>query len=79
MKLTKLIGLLLLLAVLVPTVAACHSEPEIEPEVEPVKVKLTTTIKNSHLTYIWNGKSWVPNPNYTVVVVDGRTYITYLL
>ena len=78
MKLTKLIGLLLLVAVLVPTVAACHPEPEVIPEVEPVKVKLTTTIRHSHLTYIWNGKSWIPNPNYTVEVIEGRTYITYL-
>jgi len=82
MNKTKVIGLMLLLALFVPTVSACHWEPPVveepEPIPEPVKiVKLRTTIRNSHLTFIWNGKSWMPNPNFTVTELNGRVYLTY--
>ena len=81
MKTKQILTVLLLAMMLVPTVSACHWEPPVEepePVVVPMKVQLTTTIRNSHLTYVWNGKGWINNPNYTIEVVNGRTYLTYL-
>ena len=86
MNKTKVIGLMLLLALFIPTVAACHWEPPVVEEPEPIpepvvvskKLHLTTTIRNSRLTKVWNGKMYIPNPNFTVEVIGGRTIITYL-
>ena len=86
MNKTKILGLMLLLALFIPTVSACHWEPPVveEPEPEPYDpwsteptIHLRTVIRNSHLTFIWNGKSWMPNPNFTITELNGRVYLTY--
>jgi len=87
MNKTKVIGLMLLLALFVPTVSACHWEPPVveEPEPEPYDpwstkptLHLSTDIKNSHLTKVWNGKMYIPNPNFTVEIIGNRMIVTYL-
>ncbi len=79
MNKTKLIGLLLLLAMLIPTVSACHTPEPVVEEVEPApfKAKLRTTIRNSHRMFVWDGRMWIFNPNVTVTEMDGRVYVIY--
>ena len=79
MKASKLVGLLLMMAVLVPTVSAIVMLP-VEPEPEPDReypVTLTTTIINPHLRYVWDGRQWILNPNVTITVIGNRTYVRY--
>ena len=83
MKKTRLIGLLLLLAVLIPTASAniptgwTHEDIERGYQLDTEKsVTLTTTIVNPHLMYKWSGVRWVYNTP-TILVVDGRTWVIY--
>ena len=84
MKISKLFGLLLMMAVLVPTALAVvpdgwtHEDIERGYQLVPErKVSLTTTIINPHLRYVWDGRMWMLNPNISTWTINGRTYIRY--
>ena len=77
----KLLSLLLLLMMLVPTVQACHWEPEPTPDPEPVeestwKMEGRTIFVYHGPMFWWNGRWWVYNEP-TIITEGKNTWVIF--